>query len=52
MPEFVKPFSGMVPERKLTIGELDRALRLDLAAISCRRQLVSSPETVGVFYMR
>ena len=32
MPEFVKPFSGMVPERKLTIGELVRALRLDLAA--------------------
>jgi uncharacterized protein len=32
MPEFVKPFSGMVPERKLTTGELVRALRLDLAA--------------------
>jgi rubrerythrin len=32
MPEFVKPFSGMAPERKLTTGELVRALRLDLAA--------------------
>lgn len=32
MPEFVKPFSGMVPERKMTMGELVRALRLDLAA--------------------
>jgi uncharacterized protein len=32
MPEFVKPFSGMVPERKMTLGELVRAMRLDLAA--------------------
>src|SRR5512137_1929581 len=32
MPEFVKPFSGMVPQRKMTTGELVRALRLDLAA--------------------
>jgi rubrerythrin len=32
MPEFVKPFSGMVPERRMTTGELVRALRLDLAA--------------------
>lgn len=32
MPEFVKPFSGMVPERKMTLAELVRALRLDLAA--------------------
>ncbi len=32
MPEFVNPFSGMVPDRKLTIGELIRAMRLDLAA--------------------
>lgn len=32
MPEFVKPFSGMVPERKMTLDELVRALRLDLAA--------------------
>jgi len=31
MPEFVNPFSGMVP-RKMTKGELIRALRLDLAA--------------------
>jgi rubrerythrin len=32
MPEFVNPFSGMVPERKMSTGELVRALRLDLAA--------------------
>ena len=32
MPEFVNPFSGMIPERKMTIEELVRALRLDLAA--------------------
>ena len=32
MPEFVKPFAGMVPERKMTVEELVRALRLDLAA--------------------
>src|SRR5512147_1096653 len=32
MPEFVKPFSGMVPERRMTKEELVRALRLDLAA--------------------
>jgi uncharacterized protein len=32
MPEFVKPFSGMAPERNMTSGELVRALRLDLAA--------------------
>ena len=32
MPEFVNPFSGKVPERKLTPEELVRALRLDLAA--------------------
>jgi rubrerythrin len=32
MPEFVNPFSGKVTERKLTIGELIRAIRLDLAA--------------------
>jgi rubrerythrin len=32
MPEFVNPFSGMAPERKLTRDELVRALRLDLAA--------------------
>ena len=32
MPEFVNPFSGMVPERKMTKAELVRALRLNLAA--------------------
>ncbi|MHC4481136.1 MAG: ferritin family protein [Planctomycetota bacterium] len=32
MPEFVNPFSGVVPERKLTRSELIRALRLNLAA--------------------
>ncbi|OPY53070.1 MAG: Rubrerythrin [Methanosaeta sp. PtaU1.Bin060] len=32
MPEFVNPFSGKVPERKLTEEELIRAIRLDLAA--------------------
>ena len=32
MPEFVNPFSGILPERKLTHEELIRALRLDLAA--------------------
>jgi rubrerythrin len=32
MPEFVNPFSGKVPDRKLTNDELIRAIRLDLAA--------------------
>ena len=32
MPEFVNPFSGMVPGREMTLDELVRALRLDLAA--------------------
>ena len=32
MPEFVNPFSGKIPDRKLTDGELVRAIRLDLAA--------------------
>jgi rubrerythrin len=32
MPEFVNPFPGKVPDRKLTKEELIRALRLDLAA--------------------
>jgi uncharacterized protein len=32
MPEFVNPFSGRIPERKLTPEELVRAIRLDLAA--------------------
>lgn len=31
MPEFVNPFSGKVPERKLTREELIRAIRLDIA---------------------
>jgi rubrerythrin len=31
MPEFNNPFSGMVPERKMTKEELVRALRLDEA---------------------
>jgi uncharacterized protein len=32
MPEFVNPFSGKVPDRKLTMEELIRAIRLDIAA--------------------
>lgn len=32
MPDFANPFSGTVPDRKLSNGELLRALRLDLAA--------------------
>jgi rubrerythrin len=32
MPEFVNPFSGKVPDRKLTNEELIRAIRLNLAA--------------------
>jgi rubrerythrin len=32
MPEFVNPFSGKVPDRKLTHEELIRAVRLNLAA--------------------
>jgi len=32
MPEFVNPFSGKVPERKLTLSELIRAIRLNIAA--------------------
>jgi rubrerythrin len=32
MPEFMNPFSGKLPERKLSKEELIRALRLDLAA--------------------
>ncbi len=32
MPEFVNPFSGTVPERKLTKEELIRAIRLNVAA--------------------
>ncbi len=32
MPEFVNPFTGVVPGRKLTESELLRALRLNLSA--------------------
>jgi rubrerythrin len=32
MPEFIDPFSGKVPERKLTTEELVRAIRLNIAA--------------------
>ncbi|MGC9529817.1 MAG: ferritin family protein [Candidatus Bipolaricaulaceae bacterium] len=32
MPEFLNPFSGKVPDRKLTKQELIRAIRLDIAA--------------------
>ena len=32
MPEFLNPFSGVVPERKLTKSELIRAIRQNLAA--------------------
>lgn len=32
MPEFVNPFSGVVPGRKMAEAELVRALRLNLAA--------------------
>ena len=32
MPEFVNPFSGKVPDRKLTLEELVRAIRMNVAA--------------------
>ena len=32
MPEFINPFSGKLPEGKLSVEELIRAIRLDLAA--------------------
>jgi len=32
MPDFVDPFGGNIPDRKLSLGELIRAIRLDLAA--------------------
>jgi len=32
MPEFVDPFRGKVPDRKLSLEELVRAIRLDIAA--------------------
>jgi rubrerythrin len=31
MPDFFNPFSGVVPDRKLTDEELIRAIRLDIA---------------------
>jgi len=32
MPEFINPFSGKVPDRKLNRSELVRAIRLNIAA--------------------
>ncbi|MBN1261142.1 MAG: Rubrerythrin [Anaerolineae bacterium] len=32
MPEFINPFSGTIPERKLSLQELLRAIRLNIAA--------------------
>ena len=32
MPEFLNPFSGMVPDRKMTKSELVRAIRQNLSA--------------------
>ena len=32
MPEFLNPFTGVVPDRKMTKEELVRAIRQDLAA--------------------
>ncbi|MHB1294686.1 MAG: ferritin family protein [Anaerolineae bacterium] len=32
MPEFNNPFSGTVPDRKLTLSELIRAIRLNISA--------------------
>lgn len=32
MPEFVNPFSGMIPGRKMSKEELIRAIRLNIAA--------------------
>ncbi len=32
MPDFVNPFSGMTPDRKMTHAELLRALRMALSA--------------------
>lgn len=32
MPEFLNPFTGKLPERKLSVAELIRAIRLDLSA--------------------
>lgn len=32
MPNFINPFSGLTPERKLSLSETIRVLRLDVAA--------------------
>ncbi|NLX49174.1 MAG: Rubrerythrin [Methanospirillum sp.] len=32
MPDFLKPFAGNIPDRKLTMEELVRAMRLNVAA--------------------
>jgi rubrerythrin len=32
MPEFIDPFKGVIPDRKITKRELTRAIRLSLAA--------------------
>jgi len=32
MPEFINPFTGVVPDRKMTKSELIRAIRLNIAA--------------------
>ncbi len=32
MPAFLDPFPGRVPDRPLTVGEIVRALRLDIAS--------------------
>ncbi len=32
MPEFIDPFRGNLPDKKLTLGELVRSIRLDLSA--------------------
>jgi rubrerythrin len=32
MPEFINPFTGKVPDKKLTLQELVRAIRQDLVA--------------------
>jgi len=39
MPEFMNPFSGVVPERKMNKAELVRALRLGLAAELARGEM-------------
>jgi uncharacterized protein len=32
MPEFLNPFTGMAPDRKMSLNELTRAIRLNIAA--------------------